>query len=200
MQGKTQWWGSSWRYEAAGRAGVAGAGAGVGLLCTRLDLQFMKMKFAIAILTNFISNSSQLQRTTPRALAVSPTRSPSPPCQVPPQPSLIWPTAASCFILQLIIMPINQRYNAYRPQPQTGKIKRRPTTMMKSCLKCLLLCGGTSSTRMVRELHWHYDYKYDYDYDNGCGYLPINNDGVRRRLVAVTTALLITAAAAGKLK
>lgn len=33
--------------------------AGVGLLCTRLDLQFMKMKFAIAILTNFISNSSQ---------------------------------------------------------------------------------------------------------------------------------------------
>lgn len=142
--------------------------------------------------------SSQLQRTTPRALDVSPTRSPSPPCQFVPQPSLIWPTAASCFILQLIIMPINQRYNAYRPQPQTGKIKRRPTTMMKSCLKCLLLCGGTSSTRMVRELHWHYDYKYDYD--NGCGYLPINNDGVRRRLVAVTTALLITAAAAGKLK
>lgn len=97
--------------------------------------------------------SSQLQRTTPRALDVSPTRSPSPPCQVPPQPSLIWPTAASCFILQLIIMPINQRYTAYRPLPQTGKIKRRPTTMMKSCLKCLLLCGGTSSTRLVRELH-----------------------------------------------
>lgn len=33
-----------------------------------------------------------------------------------------------------------------------------------------------------------------------CGYLPINNDGVRRRLVAVTTALLITAAAGRKIK
>lgn len=160
-----------------------------------LLLPFWRTLFRTARSSQFAASTHNSQSTC--CLADSQLQ---PPCQFPPQPSLIWPTAASCFILQLIIMPINQRYNAYKPQPQTGKIKRRPTTMMKSCLKCLLLCGGTSSTRMVRELHWHYDYKYDYDYDNGCGYLPINNDGVRRRLVAVTTALLITAAAAGKLK
>lgn len=51
-----------WKYVAAGRAGVAGGG--VGLLCTRLDLQFMKIEFAIAILTNFISSSSHRAAST----------------------------------------------------------------------------------------------------------------------------------------
>lgn len=61
--------------------------------------------------------------------------------------------------------------------------------MMKSSLKCHLLYGGATGRG-----------------SGGCGYasvrggmnydyLPINNDGIRWRLVAVTTALLITAAA-----